>query len=208
MVVFLPWQIYILNVFPMISRHGFALSARHFFVVIEEHGSDFWWHFNIAEDIYGVSKYFLLFSIVMFIVSIKNKVFRIAFLSYISIIHLSFAIAATKMIAFTYCISFLIFSSNWCCDWKVLKNVIINPKYLQKKKIHHIIYTKVVLGIFLVVNLDIEKIQENRTMWEKNENSYLYERLNSTPVIKNLSNKLTRFKTISYLIVNQWIISL
>lgn len=192
-IVFLPWQIYILNTFPIISRHEFALNTQHFFEVIEEHGGDFWWHFNIAEDIYGVSKYFLLFSIVILIVSIKNKVFKIAFLSYIIIIQLFFAISATKMIAFTYCISFLIFLSIGVVIERFFKIVILNPKYMQKKT-HHIIYTTVVIGILLGINLDIEKIQENHTMWKKDENTYLYEKLNSTPVIKSLSDRINNIE--------------
>lgn len=192
-IIFLPWQIYILNVFPIISRHEFTLNTRHFFEVIEGHGGDFWWHFNVADDIYGVSKYFLLFCLVIFISVLKNKVFKIAFLSYILVVYLFFGIAETKMIAFTYCVSFLIFLSIGVVIDRFFKIVILNPEYLQKKT-HHVIYTTVVIGVLLGVNLDIDKIRENHTMWKKDENSFFYKRLRLNSAINGLSEKIDNIK--------------
>ena len=37
--------------------------------------------------------------------------------------------------------------------------------------------------------MNIEKIQEKHTLWKKDESSLLYQRLRTTPMVKNLSNQ-------------------
>lgn len=198
-IVFLPWQIYILNAFPLISRYEFALNTRNFLEVVEGHSGNFWWHFNIAEKIYGISKYFLLFCIIVFSAALKKGIYKTAFLTFIFLIYLFYGIAATKMIAFTYCVSFLIFIALGTVMDKFFKIVILSPEYLPKK-IHHIIYTTLILGVLSGFNLDIEKIQENHTIWKKDETSFFYERLNTTSVIKGLSEEINHID--EYIIFN------
>jgi len=187
-IVFLPWQIYILNAFPTVSHYEFSLNAKHFFEVIEGHGGDFWWHFDIAKEIYGINIYLLLFCTGIFFISLNNRLFKTAFVTYIVLVYLFFGIAATKMIAFTFCVSFLLYLAMGATIDKLLKIIILNPEYLQKK-IYNVIYTTLVLAILSGFNLDIEKIQENHTMWEKDETSFFYKRLSTTPDIKNLAEK-------------------
>ncbi|MCC6753007.1 MAG: glycosyltransferase family 39 protein [Saprospiraceae bacterium] len=186
--VFLPWQIYILHTFPTVSQYEFALNAKHLFNVIEGHGGDFWWHFDVTKEIYGVNFLLLLVSIYIFFISLNNWVFKTAFVSYIVAIYLFFGFVATKMIAFTFCVSFLLYLAFGATVEKFLKIIILNPEYLSKK-IHKVIYTTLVLGILSGFNLDIEKIQENHTAWKKDSNSLLIKRLSTTPDIQNLAEK-------------------
>ena len=133
------------------------------------------------------------------VVTIKNKRFKIAFSAYIIIIYVFFGIAATKMIAFTYSISFLIFLSfGVVIDW-FLKLIILNPNFFSKK-IYSVIYITTLLGIISGVNLDTEKIQEKHTMWKKDEASFYYKRKKNTIAIKELSQKVDNLK--DYIIFN------
>lgn len=189
LLICLPWQIYSLLAFPDLSKYEFSLNTRHFFEVIEGHGGDFWWHFDRAKELYGVNIYYILISVIVFLISIKDIIFRIGFLTYIIIIYIFFSIAATKMIAFTYSISFLIFLAFGATIESFFKVIIINPRYLPHK-IYHILYVTVILGVLSVINLDIEKIQERHTMWKKDENSDHFQRTKSIQIIKRLSEHL------------------
>jgi len=197
--VFLPWQIYIFYTFPKISNYEFTFNARHFFEVLEGHGGDYLWHLNATNEIYGVGFLLILLALVILFRLIKNKILKISLFSYIIIIYLFFTIAATKMIAFTYCISVLIFIALAVIIERFLNVLILNPVYFTKKK-YTIIYTTIVLSIISILNLNIEKIQENHTMWKKDENSFFEQRIRTTNFIKSLSNRLENSK--EYVIFN------
>lgn len=188
LIICLPWQIYSFIAFPDLSRYEFTLNSLHFFEVIEGHGGDFWWHFDIAEEIYGINIYYILICVTVLSISIKKRIYRIAFTAYLILIFLFFGFAATKMIAFTYCISFLIFLAFGALIDKFL-DIIRNPEY-SPKKIYHVIYSTIILGVLSGINLDIEKIQERHTMWKKDENSDLYQRTRSIQIIKRLPEYL------------------
>jgi len=187
--VFLPWQIYILNAFPLESHYEFAFNNRHFFVPVEGHGGGFFWHFNKLDKIYNVSGYFVLFSVILLFFRIKHLVYKTAIMTFVLLVYLFFGIAATKMIAFTFCVSFIVFLSfGVVLEW-FFKLVVLNRQYLPKK-IHSVIYTTIMVGIVAGFNLDIEKFQENHTMWKKNEESVFYDQIRSTAFIKSLSRKI------------------
>jgi 4-amino-4-deoxy-L-arabinose transferase len=187
--VFVPWQVYILNIFPEISKYEFNLNTQHFFEVVEKHGGNFWWHFDKADEIYGISIYFIIFSITLLAFRLKDKAYKIGLISYICIIYIFYGIAATKMIAFTYCIALLIFLSFGTFFERFFNVIILNPKYFPKK-IHNVFFTTVIMGIISGLSLNIEKIQENHTMWKKDESSRYYQKLKSTSVIKQLPEKI------------------
>jgi len=186
--VFLPWQLYILTAFPMLSRHEYALNSKHFVEVIEGHGGDFWWHFANAGVVYGLGILFIIFCFSVFFMSLKNAVFKIAFLTYVLLVYVFFSIAATKMIAFTYSVSFLLYLSVGLVIAVFFERVIKSSDYLPKKT-QYTIYTSIILCIISGINLDVEKIQEYHTLYKKEENSYLHNKLKTTPHIRSFSEK-------------------
>jgi 4-amino-4-deoxy-L-arabinose transferase-like glycosyltransferase len=105
LLVFLPWQIFILSAYPLEAQHEFEYNTRHFFEVIEKHGGDIWFHFNKAfKVIYGNAFVLPLLFISGLIVLTKkavDKVFSIAIISGIVITYIFYSLAATKMITFT-----------------------------------------------------------------------------------------------------------
>ncbi len=188
-VVFLPWQLYILHAFPLESHYEFAFNNQHFFVPVEGHGGGFLWHFNKIETLYNLSRFFVLFSVALLFFRIKKKLYKTALLTYILFVYLFFGLAATKMLAFTYCVSFIIFLSfGVVIEW-LFKLIVLNREYLPRK-IHSVIYTTLVLGIIVGFNLDIEKFQENHTMWKKDKSSVLYTQTQNTAFIKSLPEKI------------------
>ncbi len=187
-IIFIPWQIYIINTFPVISKYEFSLNSKHFFDVIENHGGDFLWHFNMMNEIYGIPFFLLLFFLVILIKSITNNIYKISFLTIVVIIYTFFSLAATKMVAFTLPATIILYLAIGVAFEKFLKVLILNPEYFNRK-IFHVVYTTILIGVLSGFNLNIEKIQEKHTLWKKDENSMLYQRLRTTPLVKNLSKQ-------------------
>ncbi len=111
--VFLPWQLYILNQFPEQAQHEFAYNSKHFFEAVEGHAGSFWYHFQEAADwMYGSGDGnpdngfgWFDFLLVLGLISIlfkmeKRKYILMTFLS-IAFVYLFYSIAETKMPAFT-----------------------------------------------------------------------------------------------------------
>ncbi len=199
LLLFLPWQLYILNAFPELSRHEYLLNSRHFYEVIEGHGGDFWWHFNVAESIYGLHPLLLVFCVSIFYLSIKNKVFKVAFLSYVLLVYIFFGIAATKMIAFTYSVSFLMYLSI-AAVIAVFFEFVLLRNYFHSKKLQYFFYTSICIAVISALNLNIEKIQEQHTLFKKDNNSYLGLKLKAVPVITSLSKKIKNID--NYVVLN------
>lgn len=51
LLVFLPWQIYILIYFPLEANYEFAYNTKHFFEPIENHGGSMWFHIKVLNNI-------------------------------------------------------------------------------------------------------------------------------------------------------------
>lgn len=184
-IIFLPWQIYILKKFPEISRYEYTLNTMHFFEVIEGHGGTFWHHINLSNELYGINKFILIFTVLFFIWSFKNKTFRFSYATYIAIIYLFFSIAVSKMVAFTWCISFLIYLSIGNLIDRSLKYLVLKLKNEKFKFLTNSLQLTLLFAIAFF-NLNIERLQEKYTIWNKDDNSHFAIRLKTTPIIKNL----------------------
>ena len=183
--VFLPWQLYIFSAFPEVSKMEFKHMSSHFNEVIEGHGGTAMYHLAITNLLYGISYIFIVIALLAWWPSIKNKVYRLALFTYVIAVYVFFTLAATKMIAFTYCISFLLFLSFGNLLDKYFKIFILNKEYLQKK-IYNVLYTTVVLAIVSMLTLRIETIQENHTRWKKTESAFNVSRERDTKIINKL----------------------
>ena len=105
LLVFGPWQAYILHNFPEESSLMFIHNRRHIFEVIEDHYGSMWFHFNQMRTTYG--QYLLLFlplgAYAVYADRLINKKLSIALLSMVVVIYSFFSfIVQTKMPAFTY----------------------------------------------------------------------------------------------------------
>lgn len=156
--VFLPWQIYIHHAFPLESAYEAALNTRHFFEAVEGHSGNFWYHFDQSRRLYGVAALIVVLSVVIFVWQIKSRVYRWALLSYIILIYLFFGIAATKMVAFTFCLSFLIFLAFGTACMKFFEYVILNPAKL-KYRAWEALMRSAVVAVLAYSGFRIEEVQ-------------------------------------------------
>lgn len=101
-----PWQIYIHLRFLERAKAATAYNSRHFLEVLEEHAQPWYFHFE-----QWASHYFLLLGLILALILIRRKNFRLAqnpqqlaAIASIAFVFLFFTIAQTKLPAFTFII--------------------------------------------------------------------------------------------------------
>ncbi|MFC2101863.1 glycosyltransferase family 39 protein [Bacteroidota bacterium] len=110
--VFLPWQIYILNEFPVESRYEFGMNTEHFFNAVEGHSGDnlgWRYHFVNTPRTIGFSLLFILAGFISFMFIVKKMGVKLAVATWILIVFLFFTLAKSKLPAFTFVVSPLIY---------------------------------------------------------------------------------------------------
>lgn len=160
--VFLPWQIYILYDFPLEAHYELTLNTKHFYQVIENHGGNFWFHFEAFKNLYG-SGYavpFLLILGLFFLVKKSiSKVYSVSILSSIIIIYVFYSIAATKMLSFCIIVSPFFFLGFGALVDSAINFLKIKVKL--KNTENSIRFSILIFICFLLMN--ISRIQNNHT---------------------------------------------
>ncbi|MCB9185774.1 MAG: glycosyltransferase family 39 protein [Flavobacteriales bacterium] len=183
--VFLPWQLYILSEFPELSSHEYSYNSKHFFDSVEGHGEDLAFHFVKVEDLYGVGWPILILCFVLFWWKRRRSVFTLMVGISIVIIYGFFTIAVTKMIAFTYCIAFLVFLVLGYTVDRILDWIVVNPT-IPRRRLATIIFHIVLLSGLSYFNFNLDGIEEELTMKGKDSTSFIHIRRNRTGLFKRL----------------------
>jgi len=189
--VFLPWQIYISRAFPVESSVEYMNNTKHFFEVVEDHGGDALFYFNGLNKIYGEGQlvpYVILLSLFFFYKRLSENKFRVAFFSYLLIVYVFFSLAATKMLAFTFIVSPLIFLSLASFMETVLD-------YLKNKLFKREVFKNSFMALLMIVvawaNFNLYKIAYKHTLEIKpNDNDKRKDKINEAIFIKSLGDKL------------------
>lgn len=188
--VFIPWQIYISSTFPIESAYEYSLNTAHFFTEIEGHSGNYNFHFNITNSVYGLNFFVILLSFIIMLFKIKKTNLRIATGVYFTIVYLFFTLAATKMTAFTFCISFLVFLSIGSLIDSIFSYLVVNEN-LKKHRIVKLIYFVSILCFSSVYLSRFEQIRKDHTLFEKDEFSELYNRKKEGEIIISLDRGLS-----------------
>lgn len=190
-IVFIPWQIYIFNMFPKESSYEYSLNVKHFTNVVEDHGGNVWYYFDNLRKVYGGGQwvpYVILLSLVFFLKRIIENKYKIAFFSFITIVYLFFTLAATKMISFCFIVSPIIFLS--------LASLVESLISFLKNKLHNRVVVQyfTIISLLLIIawgNLDLYQIAYKHTLLiTQNDNDKRIEKINDVIFIKTLKNKL------------------
>jgi hypothetical protein len=104
---FLPWQIYILNVFPVEAQYEFNLNTEHFYKAVENHGGDFWFHFRALKNLYGSGDAvpFILLGCFIYFISRMKTDYQIIVLGAVLTVYGFYSLATTKMVSFCLIVS-------------------------------------------------------------------------------------------------------
>ena len=102
--VALPWQLYTLVKFPDAAALEMAYNGRHLFEVIEGHGGDQWYHYDVIKQLYAPSRWmpiFLLIGLVVLAIRGTNRAAATFAVLAVVVVYAVFTFAATKMPGFT-----------------------------------------------------------------------------------------------------------
>lgn len=148
--IFVPWQLYILDAFPVEAKHEFAYNSLHIFEVVENHGGEYNYYFKKLSEYFGTTIWWvLLIGIITLTISdvIEKRIkYHILFSSIVVFSFFSF-VAATKMQSYMFilapfCYMMIVHAALYVCN---------------KLRIHlHGIY--ILLFFMLVYNFNYSKI--------------------------------------------------
>ncbi|MFZ4411585.1 MAG: glycosyltransferase family 39 protein [Bacteroidales bacterium] len=189
-IVALPWQLYILYKYPIESRFEYKYNTEHLYKAVEGHSGDFFFHFDKTLTIYGVHFLIILVALILLWKTMKRFEYKIAFFSFIILIYLFFSVVATKMDAFTYCISVLIYMGLGSMLYWLFEIIVVNKKYLAGK-IYSKSFTTLLLFLVCIYNLNLDKIQYYHSNYQKNRDNYRTQNSTHSCLYKNLNKILT-----------------
>ena len=165
--VFLPWQFYIFSVFPHESAYEFEYNTRHLLEVIEDHGGGMFFHFNMAEQLYGVSFLLILSLMFLFLIRLKDDFSKWFIASILFIVYIFYSIAQTKMIGFTLCIGSLLYLIFGYAVYGI-REIIFKNNFKDKKFIWLNSFSFILLLVWIVnVNLQWDRMKEFHLNWRK-----------------------------------------
>ena len=111
----LPWQIYTYFKFPIETLYNFQEHHDHFSHTVAQQGGDVFYHISMLSELFvkgDAIPFILLATLITFLTPGKLRISRIGIFASVVLLYLFFALASTKMIAYTlpiipiYCISF------------------------------------------------------------------------------------------------------
>ncbi len=174
--VFIPWQIYILKNFPIESKIMYEHNRRHIFEVLQGHHGSVWFHLNQMKTIYGELLLVFLPIGIFSILSNKhiNKTLSISLLAMVLVIYSFFSlIVRTKMPAFTY----PAYSIIWIF---IASGVMFSYKILLKHTNDHVLM--LFIALMFIYTLKPWQISNFRSMNNQERNS----KIENTQIYKSL----------------------
>lgn len=207
LLVFLPWQFYILNFFPLEASNELTYNALHFSEVLENHGGDALFHFNALSTLYGsgdAMPYLIIAGFILLIVFTKQWKYKLTLALPVIIVYTFYTIAATKMLSYCLVVSPFIFLGLAT----LLHLLLIGFHKLVKRKWIITSIAIPLLGCFCFLLMDINMIQQYHTYNTKEIDFSTEANLKTMKFIESLKTTLkdkkcvvfyTNFRMLSYI---------
>ena len=158
--VVIPWQIFTMIAYPTETFYEFHYSSSHFFQPLDGHGESRYYHFYLLSEQYGglVVIFLIVPGLYYLFKSMKNKVFIVSFITYVTLTYLFFTLSATKMPMYCVIVSPVLFLGL---------GAILN-KSMEKLRdfipaFASVWILAVLLGILAYVILDIHRLDVNHS---------------------------------------------
>lgn len=192
LIIFLPWQIYILYQFPKEANHEYSYNSLHLYQAVEDHSGIWNYHFNEGlNELYGDGifvPWILLLGVIIVYRKSTMKIGRLFFIFTIVFIYIFFTLVATKMLSYTIVSSPFLFISIGAVIYYV-SNIFKNYSFFTL----FIVLSLTGVGLFnfkkikhkhSIVNNEL-KIAEKKCIesldYYLNKQSYLVFNFNHTP---------------------------
>lgn len=203
LVVFIPWQLFILNRYPEEARYEYQLNAEHFFRAVENHGGDVFFHFNAFKDLYGAGDlvpFLLLAGLFLFVKNAATGVYRVAVLSAVVITYGFYTAAATKMPSFCMIVSPFVFLALGVLIDSILR-------FLNRKtgfKWIETLFRPIAILVICFFLIDLPRIANYHTDWKPNDNRNRKADLEQMAFIKQLSGTLREGKYVVFNVAKRY----
>lgn len=189
LLVFIPWQFYILIKYPAEAKYEFLLNSEHFFKVVENHGGNIWFHFNAIKEIYGSGDavpFIILIGLYLYLKNANTNIYRIFILTAILVTYGFYTMASTKMTSFCIIVSPFGFLALGTMIDSLL--ILLLAKINKFKFITIFRSSAVIVSCFFILKLN--KIMNYHTDWKPMDNRNRNADLEQMAVIKNVSYTL------------------
>lgn len=191
-IVFLPWQIYILIKYPTESIYEYKYAAQHFTKVMEDKSGDFLFHLRELKTIYfhgDLMPYIMLLALVLLFIRMKDKGLRITLFFSVIAVYVFYTIAQTKMTAFCMIVAPIFYIALGSMIDQIF---ILSTKKLLKNTIISSSVLVLIIGFIGYLHLDLNKIKKNHLDSPDNKDTYGYKVGLDMKFIKQLPDSLKR----------------
>ncbi len=187
--VFIPWQVYIINTFPLESSWTYELNRKHIFEALDGQVGGVFYHILFMRTSYGnfLLPFLLIGIIASFVDNKINKKLSISFLAMLVVIFGFFSlIVATKMGAFTYPVVSILFIFL-AMGLNFIVQAVIKSNYFEVKIVYRIVFLYFLISIYCLKPWDIANHRSinNESRNVKIHNTKIYKSLDEA----KLSNK-------------------
>src|SRR5688572_9156989 len=198
--VFMPWQLYIMSRFPAESAHEYAYNTRHVFEAVEGHSGTVWYHIEALPHLYNpVIAWLIPLGLILLFRHLKNLRYRVAYYTYVLFVYLFFSVVvASKLPTYPFVVAPLIFIALGA----IMADIeLLLQRFLKLKLIPRLLFYGVLLltGWF---TLNISKIWFHHSVYNYYGTENYREKRNwNTAIYKSLPVIL---KGEPYVIFNCW----
>lgn len=120
--VFVPWQIYILQHYPLEARFEYRYNSLHFSQVLEGKAAPWWFHLGLLRNHYKGLQWLMPFACIIVLTHYRKYAVASGLLFIVVLVYAFFSVAATKMFSFTLMVAplnilFIAFVLQRILDW-------------------------------------------------------------------------------------------
>lgn len=179
----LPWQILCLVWYPAEAKEAFHYNSIHFTQVLEGHGGDFRFHFDLINTLYGPWINFVLIpAIVVFLWKSEKKKIAFSLVCAVVFVYLFFSFAATKMPSFTLMVAMpviIILSAGIDHLFSMLLQFVKRELWIQ------MFFVFIIIGL-IFWRFDVGLLQERHSS-KQHSNQYIENQIHNRKVFVSLN---------------------
>ena len=186
LLIALPWQLYTYIQFPIETLYNFQEHHDHFSHTVAQQGGDVFYHLRILSELFvkgDAIPFLLVATLITLVIPGKLKSIRISLLCSIVLLYLFFAIASTKMIAYTLPI-IPIYALTFVASVSLMSDLLLSKFNWNKK------FTSLGLASFFIlfssIAINFGEIERKHSMRYPNNNENRLVKLKEIALFKRL----------------------
>ena len=192
LVVFVPWQLYVMHYFPQEASYAYEFNRRHITEPLAGHTGSAWYQISLLGEQFGlIVPYILVFAIFFFYKTSVNKKLTLVFLFFLFSVYTFFAFVTTKMPLFCLAVSPMIYIMLASLIAEILK-------FTQRFSKAKMIVPFLLLLAVTFFNFDMNHIEQDHT--DRNPGNYVrYDAIHNREINKSLNSILP---SLDYVVFN------